>query len=759
MTKIKPSESGAAGPSGGGLMPPESDKSQRIPSSADLKKLHHEMKTTDHKLSMDELAQKYGTDLENGLTSAKAEELLKAHGPNALEPPKTVPEWVKIAKTQMSGFALLLWVGAVLSFFAFFFGYFTTERPSYDYVYLGSVLVFVVVVTGLFQYYQERKSAKILESFANMVPTFAQVYRDGKKTEVATEKIVLGDIVEVHGGDRVPADIRIILSQGFKVDNSSLTGESEPMSRSAECTSDDPLESKNMAFYSTFAVEGSTKGIVVNTGKNTAVGKIAHLATHLEQGKTPIAKELENFIGLVTIVAVCFGFVFFIIALFLHTYWVDAVIFLIGIIVANVPEGILATVTVCLSLAAKRMASRNCLVKNLEAVETLGATSTICSDKTGTLTQNRMTVSHLWYDRNSEVCSATSIAHTLTQLSISQFTSTGPKDEAYFALMRISILCNRAEFKPAQTHIPVLRRECTGDPSEQALLRFTELMIGDIPNIRKRNPKLLEIPFNSTNKFQLSIHETDDGVEEYLIVVKGAPERIVDMCTTILVGEKEVPFDEEVREDFNRAYLELGGKGERVLGFADLRLDKDKYPRGFEFNAEEMNFPSTSLRFIGLVSLIDPPRASVPSAVAKARSAGINVVMVTGDHPITAQAIARAVGILTDETETVEDIAIRKQCDISQVDPKEASAIVVHGSELREMNEQQLIDVIRNHREIVFARTSPQQKLAIVQAFQQLGHIVAVTGDGVNDSPALKKADIGIAMGISGSDVSKQVAL
>uniref|UniRef100_A0A915P5K8 Cation-transporting P-type ATPase C-terminal domain-containing protein n=1 Tax=Meloidogyne floridensis TaxID=298350 RepID=A0A915P5K8_9BILA len=401
-----------------------------------------------------------------------------------------------------------------------------------------------------------------------------------------------------------------------------------------------PMETKNLAFYSTFAVEGSAKGIVIGTGSKTAVGKIAHLAAHLEQGKTPIAIEIEHFIQLVTIIAVTIGIIFSAIAIFLGYTWIQGVIFLIGIIVANVPEGILATVTVCLSLTAKRMASRNCLVKNLEAVETLGSTTTI---------------------------------------------STGPRDEAFFALMRIAILCNRAEFKLAQTHIPVLRRECTGDPSEQALLRFTELMIGDVASIRKRNPKL-------------------------------------------------IPFDESVREDFNRAYLELGGKGERV------------------------NFPTKGLRFIGLFSLIDPPRASVPSAVAKARSAGLNVVMVTGDHPITAKAIARAVGILTENTETIEDVAIRKGCDISEVDPKEASAIVVHGSELRLMTNEQLVELICHHKEIVFARTSPQQKLQIVEAFQTLGHIVAVTGDGVNDTPALKKADIGIAMGIAGSDVSKQVA-
>ncbi|TKR87080.1 hypothetical protein L596_011546 [Steinernema carpocapsae] len=240
--------------------------------------------------------------------------------------------------------------------------------------------------------------------------------------------------------------------------------------------------------------------------------------------------------------------------------------------------------------------------------------------------------------------------------------------------------------------------------------------------------------------------------------MKGAPERILDRCKTIILNGKEVELDDKLRQEFNTAYLELGGMGERVLGFCDFRLSTAQFPRGFEFDTEEVNFPVEGLRFVGLMSMIDPPRAAVPDAVAKCRSAGIKVVMVTGDHPITAKAIAKSVGIISEGTETVEDIAMRRGIPVEDVDPYEAKAAVIHGSDLREMTEDQLADIIRNHSEIVFARTSPQQKLMIVEGFQAQGQIVAVTGDGVNDSPALKRADIGVAMGIAGSDVSKQAA-
>jgi sodium/potassium-transporting ATPase subunit alpha-1 len=256
------------------------------------------------------------------------------------------------------------------------------------------------MITGCFSYYQEAKSSAIMESFKNMVPQYATIIREGKSTTIPAEEVVVGDLVEIKGGDRVPADLRIIKAHGCKVDNSSLTGESEPQTRSPELSNEAPLETRNLAFFSTNCVEGTAQGIVVNTGDRTVMGRIANLASGLEMGQTPIAKEIEHFIHIITGVAVFLGITFFAIAILLDYNWLDAVIFLIGIIVANVPEGLLATVTVCLTLTAKRMASKNCLVKNLEAVETLGSTSTICSDKTGTLTQNRMTVAHMWFDNH-----------------------------------------------------------------------------------------------------------------------------------------------------------------------------------------------------------------------------------------------------------------------------------------------------------------------------------------------------------------------
>merc|ERR1719320_172887 len=378
-------------------------------------------------------------------------------------------------------------------------------------------------------------------------------------------------------------------------------------------------------FFSTNCVEGSAVGMVVNIGDNTVMGRIAGLASGLDTGDTPIAKEIAHFIHIITGVAVFLGVSFFIIAFILGYNWLDAVIFLIGIIVANVPEGLLATVTVCLTLTAKRMASKNCLVKNLEAVETLGSTSTICSDKTGTLTQNRMTVAHMWFDNKIVE------ADTSEDQSGSSFNK---EASGWKTLERVACLCNRAEFKPQQENVSVLKREVNGDASEAAILKCTELSKGNVMEYRKRNKKVCEIPFNSANKYQVSIHETEDTNDNrYLLVMKGAPERILERCSTIVVDGREMPLSEEWKNSFETAYMELGGLGERVLGFCDFMLPADKYPVGYPFDADDVNFPVDGLRFVGLMSMIDPPRAAVPDAVLKCRSAGIKVIMVTGDHP------------------------------------------------------------------------------------------------------------------------------
>merc|ERR1712241_555749 len=310
-----------------------------------------------------------------------------------------------------------------------------------------------------------------------------------------------------------------------------------------------------------------------------------------------------------------------------------------------------------------------------------------------------------------------------------------------------------------QENVSVLKREVNGDASEAAILKCTELSKGNVMEYRKRNKKVCEIPFNSANKYQVSIHETEDTNDNrYLLVMKGAPERILQRCSTIVIDGTERPLTEDWKNAFETAYMELGGLGERVLGFCDYMLPADKYPAGYPYDADEENFPLEGLRFVGLMSMIDPPRAAVPDAVLKCRSAGIKVIMVTGDHPITAKAIARSVGIISDGTETVEDIATRKGVPVAEVNPREALAAVVHGGEIKDLSEKALDEILMYHSEIVFARTSPQQKLIIVEGCQRMGAIVAVTGDGVNDSPALKKADIGVAMGIAGSDVSKQAA-
>ncbi|KAK4296923.1 hypothetical protein Pmani_030611 [Petrolisthes manimaculis] len=409
-------------------------------------------------------------------------------------------------------------------------------------------------------------------------------------------------------------------------------------------------------------MKGTAVGVAINIGDKTVMGRIAGLASGLEADITPIAKEIKHFVKVITAVAVVLG-ILGIVSAFAIGLKQLAVLLLIGIIVANVPEGMLATVTLTLALTAMRMAKKNCVVKNIEAIETLGSTSVICSDKTGTLTENRMVVQHIWINQ--------------TFINISKVSPTEYKSwKAWNKLIRIATLCNRAEFIVDQGNtedIPIMERKVSGDASEAAILKYVEATLGDALGKRANNKKIFEIPFSSSYKYQLSIHETEDVKDpRYLLVMKGAPEKILDRCSTIYFNGKTLPLDDELREICNEACLHLGERGERVMGFCDSLLSATDYPVGYEFNADLDNYPVKGLRFIGLISMIDPPRSSVPDAVSKCRMAGIAVTMVTGDHPVTAKAIAKAVGIISEGSETVEDIALRLNIPVENVDPLEA---------------------------------------------------------------------------------------
>ncbi|KAG7296159.1 hypothetical protein JYU34_021258 [Plutella xylostella] len=379
-------------------------------------------------------------------------------------------------------------------------------------------------------------------------------------------------------------------------------------------------------------------------------------------------------------------------------------VIVIGIIVANIPEGLQPTVTAALTVTAKHMMKRNCVVKNLDAIEALGACTAICSDKTGTLTENKMCVWDVW------------VWNTLCGVETSL---------AFDSLKRCGALCSTASVGPEGA--------IHGDASETAILEF--LFHTDDPTARRlAYPNIAEIPFNSVNKYQVSVH-LDTKSSSYIVMMKGAPENIISRCSTIAMKNGESNFTDAMKKVAEEATESLANTGERVLAFADLALDTKDFPMGFEFDTEKENFPLSNLRFLGLVGLMDPPRREVRSAIAVVRAAGVRVLMVTGDHPGTARAVARHVGIATT--------------------PR---ARVVTGAELRDMTAGMLEGTLSEYPEIVFARTSPTQKLQIVEACQRLGGIVAVTGDGVNDAPALRRANIGISMGITGSQVSKQTA-
>ncbi|KAJ2945220.1 hypothetical protein O0L34_g9290 [Tuta absoluta] len=745
-------EVGTAGPTNGAASTPVHVKHHES-SQEHLESLKQEFNTAAHFLTPHQLEVIYKTDIEQGLTESRAAEIFAKDGPNQLKT-QSGGGYCNIFVHNLFGwFQCVLWLGAIVNFIAF--GVLRKQdgegHSSKEYLYLALVITATVVGTGLFGFYIEAKNMNTMSGFEKMTPPNSFVIRDGIKKEIPNTTVVVGDIVLMIGGQTVPADCRLLRCTNFKTDMSSLTGESLPISHTPICTNSNPLESRNMVYFSCPITEGSAKGLVVATGENTEIGKIAGLVTGLKKEQTPLNKEITRFIKLICAVAFVFGIIFFAMVYLVQRDLLNAFIYFLGIILANVPEGLLVTLTVCMTLSANELKKKHCLAKSLQAVETLGSTSCICSDKTGTLTQNRMTVSHLFCNFNI----------------INKSDHTFVADPVFTHLCLAACLNLNATFTHDTMDEPIETRKVFGDASEAAILRYMEAN-RSATSIQKLHPKVAEIPFSSVYKYQITIHQSGD---ENFLIMKGAPEIVLEYSTSVMVTENitqqnnqmlvadSKEMTPQIKKELKTNFIKIANMGERMLGYADIHLPKDQFPLGFTFNTQEKNFPIDKLRFIGAISMIDPARSEVPNAIAKCRDAGIKVTMVTGDHPVTALAISRKIGTITHQT--AFDYAFEHHIEVADVPThvkNQFLSAVITGDDLRKMSTHDLRQAIHRYKEITFARTSPQQKLFIVENYQALHYVVAVTGDGVNDSPALKKANIGIAMGITGTEVSKRAA-
>ncbi|MBS1219519.1 MAG: superfamily P-type ATPase, partial [Proteobacteria bacterium] len=627
----------------------------------------------------------------SGLAPAEVTRRLAEFGPNSVE--EAAPEnlLLSFAREFTHFFAVVLWIGAALAFVAEVFS------PGEGMGRLGVAIVGVIFINGFFSFWQEYKAERAIAALRQLLPQQVKVMRAGEAVNIPATGLVPGDIVLLAEGDIIPADCRVVEAFGLRVNTATITGESRPKSRNAEPSSEDsPLFAKNILLASTSVVSGNARAVVYATGMRTEFGRIAHLTQTVGTGPSPLQREIARLSRIVAFLATGIGVVFFAIGHVLGLPFWGNLLFAIGIIVANVPEGLLPTVTLSLAMATQRMAKRNALVRHLPAVETLGSTTTICCDKTGTLTRNRMSVKHLWLGGRRLDHDGSAVTTELAREHRELFVN--------------AALChNLREIEDQGRH--TLR----GDPMEIALAEMGRAAAGSLAGY----VRIGEIPFDTDRKRMSVLCDTPQG---RMLYCKGALETVLPACDSVWIDGVAAPLDAAATARLLAAQDAMAGAGLRVLAFAHAAVP------GSLPDAEG------GLVLSGLVGLDDPPRAEVADAMARCASAGIRVIMVTGDHPHTAQAIAREIGMV-----------------------KGAHPVVITGDELRRMSAVRL-QLALDAPEIIFARVAAEQKMLIVEALKKKGEIVAVTGDGVNDAPALKTADIGIAMGIAGTDVAKEAA-
>ena len=677
-------------------------------------------------LTPDQLYQELGSRPE-GLTQQEAAQRLTIYGPNVLKEVKGKPLILKFLANFTHIMALMLWVAGL--------GAFVARMPE-----LGIAVWAVNIINGSFSFFQEFRAEKATQALKKILPSTSRVMRNGEETSILAQELVPGDVIFLQEGDSIPADCRLLNSSDLRVNQSTLTGESHPVNRSAEPVSGENMtrsDIPNLIFASTFVAAGSGKAVVYATGMNTAFGRIAQITQSVKEELSPLQKEMKNVTKIVTLIAVGVGLLFLVIALLLVKIpLIESFIFTLGMVVAFVPEGLLPTVTLALAMGTQRMAKRNALIKKLSAVETLGCTNVICTDKTGTLTQNEMTVRAVWVPSASET-----EPHAGREIAVSgtgyepvgTFSENGAviDPRAVPALTQVILTeakCNTARLLPPETLEDGSKTgwKVLGDPTEAALLVLAD-KAGYTREDLQSGQSVAELPFDSRRKRMSVVHmERAENTLQRVAYVKGGIREVLDACTRIQVGEQILPLSQDWIDFIMAQNDSFARQGLRVLAAATRVL-----PR--ELSEYQVETIETELTFLGMVAMMDPPRVDVTEAVEKCRNAGIRIVMITGDYGLTAESIARRIGIVRGE-----------------------NLRVITGVELEGMSDEELLQAVQG--QVIFARVAPEQKLKVVTALQNLGNVVAVTGDGVNDAPALKKADIGVAMGLSGSDVAKEAA-
>ena len=669
-----------------------------------------------HQLTVGEIFKHLGTR-EGGLSPEEAQQRLSRYGPNVLKEPSHY-SLIRGFLHQFTHFlAILLWIAAALAFTAEFM------KPGEGMATLGWAILGVIVINAVFAFFQEYKAERAVHALHRLLPARAWVLRSNQPHDVSRSEIVPGDVLLIEEGEQIPADARLIEAAEMRVDISSLTGESQPKRRTAEPVADGHLlDIPNLVFAGTPVLSGRGRAVVFATGMQTEFGKIARLSTSVETGLSPLQKEITKLTRIVAMISLAMGASFFAIGLWTGLgFWISA-IFGIGIIAANVPEGLLPTVTLALALGSQRMAKRHALIKQLTSVETLGCTTVICTDKTGTLTENRMRVARFYMDHLEvevqESC-----------LVIAGRVTSAIEAEEYAPLFDAIIHCHNAKRVRRTDGRPTV----TGDPTEVALVEFA-LDHGLLHH--EPLPRMGELPFDADRKRMSTLHWREGRLVAF---VKGAPESLMPLCNQMLHQAARSPMSQEDRQRIMAQSRTFAHQAYRVLAVAMREIEQGV--EKLDIDQVEQN-----LTFLGLVAMMDPPRHEVPEAIARCRQAGVRTIMITGDHPLTALAIARQIGLAPKESRT-EPVGY---CP------------VIEGHQVETMSDEALRRLLTPTRpgeaEPVFARMAPRHKMRVVSVLKDMGEVVAVTGDGVNDAPAIKKADIGIAMGIAGTDVAKETA-